>query len=561
MVDSFRTLFGAVSSLSRVLGALAVVAFGLASPSAQAALAADLTLAMTASQTSVPALGVVTYTLTVRNVNRTSKVCAYDPDLRRPVCEVFDSAGAAGVRVVDTLPGPVLSVANTGTFGCVVSGNVVTCSGGTLAPDQSETITIQVRAPNDAATLTNTATVGFAVTTTERDTTNNSATAAVTVLASVGSPPSPLAASAISAGGNHTCVKRPNGNTYCWGWNNVGQVGATSTGVCQLDATTTTPPPVKKCVAVPTLVMQNTARIQTGYDHNCALNTSGTAYCWGNSSYGQAGAAISYAYTQYSVATPVQTGRVFSSISAGEFSTCAMSGGTAYCWGAIAGNLTGNATPLPTAIASFTPFQSVTVGYLHACVLTGSVGRPQCVGNNIYGQSAVAPFKASLSDVTQFPGTVVRLVSKVNTTCAELQNGTVMCVGENGWGQLGNGNYAFTSVPQLVGNGQQLHGVSVGTSHVCALDPVGQAWCWGNGKWGEFGDSTNLWDGASHVSPTPVRSGGARSYVAIAAGDQHTCAIGTDNQVYCWGRNYEGELGINYIDGVTNTPVTAQVPM
>ncbi|HHU07997.1 MAG TPA: hypothetical protein GXZ59_06605, partial [Clostridiaceae bacterium] len=29
----------------------------------------------------------------------------------------------------------------------------------------------------------------------------------------------------------------------------------------------------------------------------------------------------------------------------------------------------------------------------------------------------------------------------------------------------------------------------------------------------------------------------------ISAGDSHTCALGSNNQAYCWGYNYDGQLG------------------
>jgi alpha-tubulin suppressor-like RCC1 family protein len=288
----------------------------------------------------------------------------------------------------------------------------------------------------------------------------------------------------------------------------------------------------------------NALRSQAGIDHTCALDGIGKAWCWGNNltpgiGFGQAGVP---SLTRVPQPMLVADERIYSALGAGQYSTCGVSAGVLYCWGAVDNNLSGGATWQPTPIPAPVPFQDVGVGYQHACALsgTGGVGQARCIGS---------------SGFDLFPS-VTRLSSKVNTTCAELQNGTVMCAGENGWGQLGNGTFSSSFVPQLVGNGQPLRGVSVGANHACAIDPAGQAWCWGNGFWGEFGDGT------SRLSPTPVRAGGNLTYIAIAAGYQHTCAIGTDHQVYCWGRNYEGELGINSIGGWWSTPVaTVPVPM
>ena len=74
--------------------------------------------------------------------------------------------------------------------------------------------------------------------------------------------------------------------------------------------------------------------------------------------------------------------------------------------------------------------------------------------------------------------------------------------------------------------------------HACALDLNNAAWCWGRGLYGHRGQGASL-----TLASAPVPVTGGRTYKAIAAGRNHTCAIGTDNRIDCWGQNNYRQLG------------------
>jgi alpha-tubulin suppressor-like RCC1 family protein len=60
-------------------------------------------------------------------------------------------------------------------------------------------------------------------------------------------------------------------------------------------------------------------------------------------------------------------------------------------------------------------------------------------------------------------------------------------------------------------------------------------------------------------TPTPVTGG--RSYISIFAGGLHTCAIDEDDEVFCWGANQYGQLGIGAPDNDPHTsPVSVPLP-
>src|SRR5690606_26054538 len=67
--------------------------------------------------------------------------------------------------------------------------------------------------------------------------------------------------------------------------------------------------------------------------------------------------------------------------------------------------------------------------------------------------------------------------------------------------------------------------------HVCAVTHEGQLWCWGRNFQGELGDGT-VGD-RDH----PVRVKGIPSVVAVAGADLYTCARTRDEQLWCWGEH------------------------
>jgi alpha-tubulin suppressor-like RCC1 family protein len=89
--------------------------------------------------------------------------------------------------------------------------------------------------------------------------------------------------------------------------------------------------------------------------------------------------------------------------------------------------------------------------------------------------------------------------------------------------------------------------VSAGQEHTCALITDGTAYCWGSNEYGQLGaaSDTTCPRGdrviACQLRPVPV-SGGLK-FQQIAAGGRHTCAVAIDGRIHCWGDNLRGGLG------------------
>ena len=79
--------------------------------------------------------------------------------------------------------------------------------------------------------------------------------------------------------------------------------------------------------------------------------------------------------------------------------------------------------------------------------------------------------------------------------------------------------------------------VSVGSAHTCAVGTDRSLWCWGNGGNYRLGLGTTL----SHRVPRSVSDD--RDWIQVSAGDAHSCAIRVDGTLWCWGLGDHGRLG------------------
>jgi alpha-tubulin suppressor-like RCC1 family protein len=361
----------------------------------------------------------------------------------------------------------------------------------------------------------------------------------------------------ITAGAFHTCVIRRDGRTYCWGRDDEGQVGASPNATCVSGI---------RCVDRPILVFSSAKQIDAGYNHTCAVAYGYAGFCWGGSRpSGQVGTGV---YSEYFSPQLISGSLTFTSISAGTFSTCATTTTGMYCWGKMGPGTT--AALAPTRISTFNRYSKVTVGHTHACAYFNESGirSVDCWGQNSLGQAGWDPAIATSIPFalgTMTGTSVDNLSAQADFTCVDQSNTTVQCFGDNGWGTLGNGGFSPTHIPQTVGGGTQLRGVTTGSIHACALNLGGAGFCWGNGYHGQLGNSIQA------VSPTPVAVAMPYNvmFKAIAAGQRHSCAIGvpirqrfvlgspTVQAVYCWGDNSFGQLGRGFpaFDGAPMTPM------
>jgi alpha-tubulin suppressor-like RCC1 family protein len=296
--------------------------------------------------------------------------------------------------------------------------------------------------------------------------------------------------------------------------------------------------------------------VSAGRNHTCALLQTGSVRsvsCWGKNASGQLGNSVETGLSPSPKAIAVRelaTNAI--KIASGDDHTCTLhgsgTGSTIQCWGnndsyqlgrLLEGGEKATVNPRPRGVvldpsqdgsSAFTDATEIAAGGAHTCALKGD-GKVWCWGSNDFGQTGAIP-AGSPYPVTIAPTMVSNLSGATqialgkNHSCAIVSGGHVKCWGKNDRGQLGNGATGDSSSPVAVltsGSSTPLSGVvnlALGDEHSCALKSDNTLWCWG------------AISGAQLVSLVPLPDG-VSTVKKIDAGGSRTCIVAGDDKVYC----------------------------
>ncbi|MDQ5921040.1 MAG: hypothetical protein QG673_1096 [Pseudomonadota bacterium] len=366
-------------------------------------------------------------------------------------------------------------------------------------------------------------------------------------------------------GSAFVCALSINGDIYCWGYGGHGEIGNG----------------YNNNVYIPTLVKVKDqvdvefAHLAPGMGNgSCAITTAGNAYCWG---YNQSGEGANGSYSNTNVATPVNmpSAETFVSITTSTNTACAVTNkNNSYCWGygesGELGNGNTSKSNQPVKTLSTTAITSISSSYYITATLceidvNGKVycwgyGVTGSIGNGAYPFESVASKPESIAIVDQTKKfTQVAITGNSSTVCAVDSLGEIYCWGSGMEGQLGGGVYQNTSIPTLV----RMDGISpkitklVATRNLyantfCAAYNIGKAYCWGYGKNGEIGNGSN----SNQYVAKLVSLTDDSNIIDIAAADDTICIANNKSSggnAYCWGYGANGQLGNGDIKN-SNTP-------
>ena len=202
-------------------------------------------------------------------------------------------------------------------------------------------------------------------------------------------------------------------------------------------------------------------------------------------------------------------------------------------------------------------------GYYHACVIA-SDNKLYCWGRNHRGQlgnnsmvDSSRPVAVNMTGV--LAGKTIKQISTgAYHTCVVASDDNAYCWGENMKGQLGNNSTANSSVPVKVDTsgvlaGKTIKQISTGHYHTCAVASDDKMYCWGENNNGELGNGSTV-DSRVPVAVNMTGVLAGKTIKQMSVGTYNTCVIASDDKVYCWGSNAYGQVGNNSLTD-SNVPV------
>jgi alpha-tubulin suppressor-like RCC1 family protein len=367
-----------------------------------------------------------------------------------------------------------------------------------------------------------------------------------------------VARSVVAMGGSFGCVLTRDRLVFCWGRNDVGQLGS--------DPASTPSCGGFPCNPQPTRVegLTSIVHVVAGDDFACALDASRTVWCWGANAKGQlATSGVGSLFTPRKVILGV------ASLDAAAAHACAITtDNRVYCWGEntcqIFGGAVGPVQTIAEALPNVPAMTQISIGTDAMCG-TKEDGRVLCWGADHQG-SLGHDLEASPPSCNGFPsdpipksvmgtnGLPIAEIADVHigagVACARHKDGKIVCWGDNQRGALGQGvadgspHRRATEVPALFAEQLDLHG------HTPCAIVADRLFCWGDSQHGQLESlSPNATCGGQACRPLGYAINGMSPVRQVTTGPGSIATIKDDLSVWVWGRNSSAELAVARTDG------------
>ena len=351
----------------------------------------------------------------------------------------------------------------------------------------------------------------------------------------------------IAAGNQHALAIDKSGNTWAWGPNGQGQLGAN----------------IATFVRTPKSIVLGATKtfcqVNIGGGFSAMIDRVGKMWTWGSNTTGQIGDNTTTArYTPVNLAGVNKT--FCKVVSGGGWTLAIAHTGRLWGWGAntngrIGDNSTTQRNTPVSILGAAKTFCEIACGNVHSLAISRT-GRVWAWGNNTFG--------ALGNNSTISQNTPVSVLGAIKTFCqiaagtqvsyALRSTGRLWGWGDNGGGKLARDTNDLVSVntPISVGlTNRTFCKIAAGADHGLAIDFRGRAWGWGYNDLGQVGNTG--WD--ERADEVFSVQGAVKTFCQIAGGFGHSVAIDRYGKAWGWGYNLYGQLGDNTTTQ-RNTPVS-----
>jgi alpha-tubulin suppressor-like RCC1 family protein len=349
----------------------------------------------------------------------------------------------------------------------------------------------------------------------------------------------------VSVGRQHSCALASDGSVWCWGADDVGQLGDYGQYAAYA------PRPLSG--------VETALALALGGDFACVILPTTGVRCWGKNDRGQGGHGIDAPFISPSCVTQSSDGTSMlgaTSLALGDAHACAaIDDGTVNCWGANHSGQLGDGSTIdrnqPVPVAGIANARSVAAGGRHSCALLDDT-TVRCWGANDEGQlgDGTTTARSTTVAVKSPAGTaplagVTALAAGDAFTCALMADATLLCWGRAADCELGLPAQAQRALLPVAAPVRDVQSVAAGTAHACAVLASGRALCWGSNDFGQVGAP------AGPCRPDPAEIPLAH-VLSVGAGGSHSCAV-DEVGVWCWGDDSQGQLGIGIASPTRST--------
>uniref|UniRef100_A0A061R4H9 Regulator of chromosome condensation n=1 Tax=Tetraselmis sp. GSL018 TaxID=582737 RepID=A0A061R4H9_9CHLO len=348
----------------------------------------------------------------------------------------------------------------------------------------------------------------------------------------------------VTSTGGFSLAVAANGALYAFGANDRGQLG-----VGDLE---------DRHALVPVGIRTKSpiAKVAAGADFSIAVTQDGRVYSWGANDHGQLGLGDTRDRSLPELISGSLAKHSVHQVSCGaEHVTVVTTNGHIFAWGSNGKGQLGLGSSAPKQLnpvqiqgaVTGIRFTAVESGHHHVLAASKS-GEVYCWGANDFGQLGLGdlePRNAPHALLHKFTRSkIVRVAAGARHSLAVTESGELFSWGSNDCGQLGSeikGGNKYIGYPHRV-ESMKVGRIRAGAAVSAAFLESGRAFMWGCNNNGEL----SLNDVERRTNPHAIPTPGGVAYTQLAPGASHVLAVNRNGDLFGWGRNDRGQLGLAY---------------